>query len=136
MYSLFSYLAYHSKEEEYKNVSLIWTFRGDCLYKEWKNDLKYIKMNKSKFHINLHCTKGNENVKNESDFEIKLNRPNFETYLKDLKNDCLKVKENTIGIYICGNDEIVENLIKYTRKENLKTIGKFRYDIHHETFQF
>lgn len=78
----------------------------------------------------------NENVKNESDFEIKLNRPNFETYLKDLKNDCLKVKENAIGIYICGNDEIVENLIKYTRKENLKTIGKFRYDIHHETFQF
>lgn len=136
MYSLFNYLAYHSGGENYKNVSLIWTFRGDCLYKEWKNDLKYIVNNKNHFHVYLHCTKGNDNLKNENDFVISFNRPNLSNYLDQIKSECVSLNEDRVGVYVCGNDDIVKEVIKYTRNKNTKTLGRFRFDVNNETFHF
>lgn len=134
IYSLFSYLANHSTEkDEYKSVSLIWTFRGDCLYNEWKDDLKNIVANNNHFHIYLHCTKGNENLKDKTDLPITFSRPNIKNYLDDKKSECIKLKENKVGIYISGNDEIVDEVLKYSRKRNG---NGFKYDIDNETFLF
>lgn len=57
MYSTLTYL-FENNNRNFKEIHLLWIFRGNCLFNEWKYQFKYINQRDNRFHFHFHCTRG------------------------------------------------------------------------------